>query len=141
MTEDEFWAPINAAGRDFWANLKPYPWFEELVDSVSAADPNFYLCTKPSSKADCLAGKLDWIHRYFGDRFRRYFFAPNKSPLAAPGRVLIDDSDENCKGFREAGGIAWLVPQPWNALDDINPGDLYWLDGFLKQYRDLQEVA
>lgn len=114
ITEDEFWAPINAGGREFWANLEPYPWFDELVSMVSMADPKFYLCTKPSTQADCLAGKMDWIHRHFGKHFRRYFFAPDKQWLAAPGRLLIDDSDENCNGFRNSMGGAHCFAQPWN---------------------------
>jgi 5'(3')-deoxyribonucleotidase len=114
IDEDAFWEPINNAGRDFWANLEPYPWLDELVASVSMMDPSFYICTKPSMQASCLAGKLDWIHKHFGRKFRRYIFTPNKTPLASEGRLLIDDSDTNCEAFEQAGGWSILVPQPWN---------------------------
>lgn len=117
INEDQFWEPVNAGGREFWANLEPFPWFDELVGMVKSADPDFFILTKPSRQASCLAGKLDWIHRHFGKRFRNYIFTPNKSPLAAPGRLLIDDSDENVDGFLRHGGAAYLFPQPWNRND------------------------
>jgi len=114
IDEDQFWEPINAAGREFWANLEPFEWFDELHSVVRKYDKDFFVLTKPSRQASCLAGKLDWIHRHFGNGFRNYIFSPNKTPLAQPGRVLIDDSDENCEGFVQAGGHAILFPQPWN---------------------------
>tara|TARA_B100000700_G_C14367978_1_gene544625 strand:+ start:90 stop:317 length:228 start_codon:yes stop_codon:yes gene_type:complete len=39
----------------------------------------------------------------------------HKHLLAKPDVVLIDDSDEKCRKFIEAGGHAILLPQPWNA--------------------------
>lgn len=142
ISEDEFWEPVNAGGRDFWANLEPFPWFDELVSAVKAADKDFFVLTKPSRQASCLAGKLDWIHRHFGSRFRNYIFAPDKSPLAAPGRLLIDDSDDNVKGFREAGGVAYLFPQPWNASRQSASDDFFWLRETLSDYsRERESVA
>lgn len=141
ITEDEFWEPVNAGGREFWANLEPYPWFDELVSMVKDADKNFYVLTKPSRQASCLAGKLDWIHKHFGDKCRNYIFAPNKSPLAAPKRLLIDDSDDNVKGFRKHGGVAYLFPQPWNASRHSASDDFSWLRETLDDYRREIRIA
>lgn len=114
LTEDEFWEPINAEGRDFWANLEKLPWADELLDLVRELDPNFHILTKPSTKPDCMAGKLDALQREFGENFRRYIFAPNKWPLSADRRLLIDDSDDNLVKWAAKGGQIVAVPQPWN---------------------------
>lgn len=127
IDEDQFWEPVNAGGREFWANLEPFEWFDELLSMVKAADRNFYVLTKPSRQASCLAGKLDWIHKHFGRNFRNYIFSPNKTPLAAPGRLLIDDSDENCEGFSAAGGKFILFPQPWNKARDLFMPRMQWV--------------
>lgn len=134
IDEDQFWEPVNAAGRDFWASLKPFDWFDELVAVVKEADPDFFILTKPSRQASCLAGKLDWIHRHFGTRFRNYIFAPNKSPLAAPGRFLIDDSEPNVDGFLKHGGSAYLFPQPWNRNDRFAAERIHGLRANLEHY-------
>jgi 5'(3')-deoxyribonucleotidase len=141
ITENQFWEPINAAGRDYWANLPVYPWFDELVALVKDADPKFTICTKPSKQADCLAGKLDWIHRYFGKHFRRYIFATDKSILAKPGRLLIDDSDLNCEQFSAAGGSAFLWPQPWNIHRSCPPDAIKWLARRLEHYKSMKAAA
>lgn len=134
LDEDGFWAPINAAGRDFWSNLKSYPWFDELVSLVEDVDPQFTICTKPSHQADCMAGKLDWIHAQFGSKFRRYIFTPNKSPLAARGRLLIDDSNDNCRGFSDAGGDVACFPQPWNYNRDRMSERMLYVQGKLDHF-------
>ena len=114
LTEDEFWEPINAEGREFWANLEKLPWADELLGLVRELDPNFHILTKPSTKPDCMAGKLDALQRAFGEDFRRYIFAPNKYPLAAYGRLLIDDSDDNLVKWAAREGSIVVMPQPWN---------------------------
>lgn len=114
IDEDQFWEPINAVGREFWATLPKLPWADDLIAMVEEIDPDFHICTKPSLRPDCMAGKLDWLQRQFGTRFRRYIFAPNKTPLAAPGRILIDDSDDNNRSWLLAGGQVVVCPQPWN---------------------------
>lgn len=119
MTAADFWRPINHQGRDFWARLQPYPWAAELIEAVAKADPDFHVCTTPSASPESLAGKLDWLHAHFGRRFRRYHMTPSKAALAAPGRLLIDDSDHNVGDFIANGGEAMLFPQPWNRFATI----------------------
>lgn len=141
IDENQFWEPVNAGGREFWANLEPYEWFDELVGMVKKADPNFYILTKPSRQASCLAGKLDWIHRHFGKGFRNYIFAPDKSPLAAKGRLLIDDSDDNCHAFSAAGGKFILFPQPWNKARNLYTPRMKWVAENLEYRKDWLCVA
>lgn len=112
LDPEEFWAPLSS--REFWANLKALPDAFKIVEACHRYG-EIVLCTTPTLSAECLAGKMDWIQRVFGGRFRDYIFTPRKGFLAKPGRVLVDDSDKNVKEFRSAGGHAVLWPQPWNA--------------------------
>jgi 5'(3')-deoxyribonucleotidase len=141
ITSEQLWAPIHDAGFEFWADLEPYPWFDELIGMVSEVDPNFYICTTPSQSPDSCSGKLEWIHRHLGYQFNRYFMAPSKSPLAAPGRLLIDDGDHNCKAFDEAGGEFICVPQPWNSNAHRIDERMAHVSEFLGYYQHAQKVA
>mgnify|MGYP002625225929 FL=1 len=109
-----FWQRINQLGEDFWTYLQPYPWMRDLVDAVSEfARP--IILTSPSRSPHCLSGKRQWlINNGLGDLQAAY--TPLKHHLAAPGRILIDDSASNGRKFEEAGGEVILFPQPWNAM-------------------------
>ncbi len=139
MNSDEFWAPIAAAGASWWANLEPYPWFNELVDLVSAADPDFLICTTPSvhhsAAASSCAGKMDWLHANFGKNFLRYDMTVDKSRLSQPGRLLIDDGDHNCIAWRKRKGDFICFPQVWNSNAEHIHRRMDHVREFLKSYR------
>jgi 5'(3')-deoxyribonucleotidase len=137
ITGDELWAPIHEAGAEWWADLEPYPWCHELISVVADADPNFVICTTPSASPGSCAGKLEWLHRHLGPKFRRYIMACDKSPLAANGRLLIDDGDHNCLAFQERGGDFICVPQPWNSNAEHVERRMEHVCEFLSHYRGL----
>ena len=112
-TEDEFWRAIDGAGSDFWANMPAFPWFHELVGLCERHAPTILL-SSPSRCPSSTHGKLRWIQSQFGSGFRKYLLGPAKEFCAAPGVVLIDDSDANCEKFEKHDGEAILFPQPWN---------------------------
>lgn len=115
LTASDFWGTIDRQGYEFWANIDPYPWKDELLALLPTT---FTVSTTPSRHPNCAAGKTAWMHQHFrgtnGKVFRDYLIGEHKHLLAAPGRVLIDDSDKNCVKFCEHGGEAILFPQPWN---------------------------
>ena len=77
--------------------------------------------TTPVEDPESLAGKLEWIHKYFPEwMHRQYLMGPQKHLLAGPGSLLIDDSEENVEKFRQHDGQAILVPRPWNSLNRAN---------------------
>ncbi|MFT5469943.1 MAG: hypothetical protein ACI8UO_005066 [Verrucomicrobiales bacterium] len=117
LTRTEYWRKIDAAGADFWSSLKPYTWFDELIDCVRDVAP-FTLLTSPALAAHCAAGKVDWIYKHFparkGRRFTDFLIGRQKHLLAGEGRLLIDDTDGTVQSFCDAGGEAILFPQIWN---------------------------
>lgn len=108
-----FWKKIDQTP-DFWINLKPYPWFHELVDFVEQRS-DFFLLSAPSLDSSSYAGKREWVEKYFGRHFNRLILTKHKYLLADPNAVLIDDSEKNCQKFEDAGGRIILFPQPWNS--------------------------
>lgn len=115
FTRDEFWARI---GRDFWATVpvsaECYGLLGVCASLVGAK--NVCLLSSPPRHPDCLAGKLEWIHTFLPKRMHRQFlFGPRKHFCARPDALLIDDRDKNVDDFRKHGGMAILVPRPWNS--------------------------
>lgn len=121
ITVDQFWAKINLCGADFWADLPIFQWTDWLIKACQALGTVCVL-SSPSRHPDCVQGKLRWIKRVFGEKFRNYIFAPkqHKYLLAAPGRYLVEDSEQNAAEFVAARGSgAVIIPQPWNTRPPI----------------------
>jgi hypothetical protein len=72
-----------------------------------------FLCTHACSDA-CYEGKMDWLRQHMPSMVDKVIFTEHKHLLAAPGRVLYDDRDENIDAWEAAGGIGRLVPRLWN---------------------------
>lgn len=117
ISNARFWKVIDSYGEDWWADLKPTSFADDLIDLVDVYDPEFTILTSPSKSHHAAAGKVIWLQRYFGKNFKRYIITPkiNKQMLShVPGAVLIDDYDGNCNDFN-IHGKAVLVPTVWNS--------------------------
>ena len=116
LSPEQLWTSVNAEGADFWRDLEPYLWFDNLYSKLTEIG-NVYFCSSPTRSSTCLLGKIQWLQDRFGKGFRNYIFTPYKHLLAKPGTLLIDDSDAEVEKFfeedRRAGTI--LFPQPWNS--------------------------
>jgi hypothetical protein len=119
LTEKEFWAPIESAGFDWWAQLPCLPWTYDLLSFLDDVCPGFEFATKPYN-ADSAAGKWNWLDRYSPDEKRH--LTSDKSSLSGPGRILIDDSPQQIFKWQENGGTGILFPASYNVnsiyLDD-----------------------
>lgn len=123
VSSTEMWKPVNEAGADFWANLRPYPWCHALMDMCVSIAPTTIL-TSPSKDPSAASGKTRWLQAQFGNDFRSYLIGPDKVSCARPGAVLIDDADKNCEVFLSAGGNAVVFPQVWNSAHAAFRGQL-----------------
>jgi 5'(3')-deoxyribonucleotidase len=123
IPQDEFWAVLDNEGPEFWAGLPALPWALQLCYLVRNKVGNFHIATSPSRAPASSMGKVYWLQKFFDPRFRRYMLGSHKYLMAKHGVVLIDDSDEKCKKFVEAGGSAILFPQPWNANHELVRAD------------------
>lgn len=112
-----FYAPM---GRKFWATL---PWTregQELWHRLTRRHGHdaIAICTSPAPNDGCIDGKLDWLRVNMPSHARRFVVTPEKCFAASPTTLLIDDNDNNVEAFRAAGGLAVLVPRPWNVRRD-----------------------
>ena len=119
------WARIDEEGAGFWEHLAPTPFADDLVRLARDAG-RLFIASSPSSSPGSLAGKLRWLHRRLGRNFRDFAITPKKDLLAAPGRLLVDDSSRHVDAFREAGGAAVLFPTIVNggATPGVDPLDV-----------------
>jgi len=111
IEESAFYAPM---GYDFWSSLGAYADGMELLDLVLATGHRVALLSSPVETLGCIDGKRAWVKRHLPGMAKTAFIGSDKSVFAHPGAILIDDSDSNVEKFRLAGGLAVLVPRPWN---------------------------
>lgn len=123
MSPSAFWKTIQEE-KYFWAELKPYPWARDVVNNcLEFTGGNVSIVTNPALDPNCAGQKIWWINHYYPGLAREFFIGPQKHLLAKPNHILIDDSEFNCKKFKEYGGKAILFPQKWNNLDLLGPNE------------------
>ena len=124
---EAMWNRVNKLGIDFWTSMPETPWARRLYDETKKVGDVYFL-TMPTTDPISLAGKLEWIYRFTGDRnFRNYVMAPPKFLCAAKDRILIDDSDDNVDAFKKAGGQAILLPRIWNRMHAYRADPCEWV--------------
>lgn len=129
----EMWRRIDENGLQFWSNLNPFPWAQDLLRCCQKIAPTTIL-TSPSLHHSCAAGKVRWMDRHLsqdGRPFRDFLIGPDKSVCARPGALLIDDKLSNCRQFEMAGGGYILFPRPWNDNRDLVGQELRLIESSL----------
>lgn len=112
----DFWKPLN--GERFWHELEKMPDADAIVSLAVklVGEDNVAVLTAPSDSPYCIPGKRESIKRHYPFLAKRVIFGSCKEFCASPTRLLIDDRDSNVEAFAAAGGLAALVPRPWNKL-------------------------
>lgn len=116
LTIEAFWEEIHGYGKDFWIDLKPLPWAEELMSLIRETTDSWYIVSAPSNCHSSYTGKIKWLKNYFGKEFDKFVLTPHKHLLAKSDRLLIDDRLENVCGFLHNGGNALLFASTGNKL-------------------------
>lgn len=112
ISNKEFWQILKEE-KDFWLNLKPYPWTTELYKDLSEYG-NITIVTTPSEiDYTCATQKLAWLNKYLSISSKDVFIGSKKYLMAGNG-ILIDDFEKNINDFRIAGGDAICIPANWN---------------------------
>lgn len=114
-TKDEFW---SVADYDFWAKLPWCPEGEALLKNIEriVGRKNVTLLSSPG--VGSMDGKEFWINQHIPEYNSQFMFGREKWRAAHQGALLVDDSDQNCIEFKNAGGDFVLVPRPWNLYKD-----------------------
>lgn len=114
ISTSQFWKPIDQMGADYWHNLSPYAWADELIALIRQYSA-YTILSSPGMGAEAPTGKILWLRQHVHSRFGDYLFGHQKWLCAKPDQVLIDDRDKNVDRFVAAGGNAILFPQVWNS--------------------------
>lgn len=111
-----FWGALDR-DEQFWERLSPTPEAYDLMSYLESEAPsqNIYLLTSPALHPNCFRGKAVWVQKHFPQYLSRLILTAHKHFLAAPDRLLIDDSDRNVQRFSDCRGMTVLVPRKWNA--------------------------
>lgn len=114
MPLETFWKPANFV--DFWASMKKTPEADDLVSFVEKkfGKENVAILTTQSEHPSSVIGKIKWIDSNYPQFNRRLILTAAKDFLAHPENTLIDDKTENVDNFIKSGGLAVLMPRPWN---------------------------
>lgn len=116
LDEATFWTPIHALGEEWWANLRPFSWFYQVLELASKGR-DWYVVTRPQNTVDSYTGKIKWLSKHFSTNLYRCTVTQKpKSLFATPQHLLIDDHVENVTQFRARGGYAILFPSRVNHL-------------------------
>lgn len=118
LTRAMFWEPIAQRGVQFWRDLRPTPWFSDIMAFLQGLPCPWFVVSSPSNQVWAYTGKIMWLHDHIGPDFDRFVSTSHKYLLAHPGCILIDDSEENCRYFGSYGGDAILFPAVHNRLSD-----------------------
>jgi len=114
MTGQKFWSKFD---QKFWAGLPKTAMCDRLIALAENrfGEDNVALLTS-GQWPEAAAGKTEWVRDNLPQYRERLIIGTAKEFLAGPNRLLIDDRDKNVDDFRANGGMAILVPRPWNKM-------------------------
>jgi len=119
------WKMIDKKGEDFWTNLEMFPWALNLITSLKKETNNFAFLTSPSNNPLCASGKIKWMKKYFGPKFKDFIITPKKYLCASKNSILIDDPPKQINKFKLFKGHIFSWPNQYKLLDkEINVDEI-----------------
>ena len=140
-TREEVNDAINKAGKDFWANLEPYPWSQKLFSECRKITRTCIL-SDPGRFYRSVEGKIEWLQKNLskynlrGKGFEDFLFGPNKDFAASSDAILIDDNEKKIDDFIKAGGKGIIFPRIWNRNHQYSKDPLSYTLIALRQFKD-----
>ena len=99
----DFVATIQAAGEDFWCDLKPIPEGVEMVRRFLEKTEHVVMLSSPLCGAQSASGKIKWLNEYIPEIKDKYIITVQKSYISGVGRLLIDDWGKNILSWCDKG--------------------------------------
>lgn len=115
MSQSDWWNAIDL-NPNFWLEIEPFPWANQLVDDLKNYCDELVILTAPSQNPNCISQKLIWLKKHLNIPSRNVITGKKKYLLAREDALLVDDSKPNCDSFVDNGGNAVLIPSDWNTL-------------------------
>lgn len=121
MQPDDFYGRMDY---EFWRHLPSGDDAGLILRKLTSYFLVEQVCvlTSPIHTRGCLDGKRDWINDHLPDFRGQYLIGGAKHFCASPNALLIDDMDKNVDKWRRHGGVAILIPRPWNRAGVVGHG-------------------
>jgi len=143
IQQHDVWPKINSEGPEWWANLNPLPWAEELwltmkkMGKVCVCTSSGNLKKYASTASASSAGKCLWMSKHLPQEDRNHFaICPRKHLLAHPDAVLIDDFKRNTREFSAAGGFGLLWQNQYKLLEMSEIQRRLYIDSVCDEIRE-----
>lgn len=100
-----FWAPVDEAGPQWWANLDWMPDGEILWRYIKRYRP--YILSSPSQSISSKVGKEAWCKININSQYKDLLLYPRHEKQLFSGKysILIDDMEQTIKEWEKHGGI------------------------------------
>lgn len=110
---------LACSSEDFWADLPALPKANRLYNYLNTHHDVRFLTTPTGDTVACFDGKRRWLEARgwaipYDKRMILLEPGETKEQYVRFDRVLLDDQDKNVQEYRHGGGLAILVPRPWN---------------------------
>lgn len=133
LPEDELWGRIDN-NTDFWLNLSPLPWADDMLQLVKTLADEWYIVSSPSRCETSYLGKLRWLARKFGPSFDNYVLTSHKHLLDKKRSILIDDKDSTIDKFCLGGGIGIVFPRHNNRMHSWKDRPFKYVEQLLRYW-------
>jgi 5'(3')-deoxyribonucleotidase len=114
ISDRDLWERIDKEGQ-FWLEIEPYPWMDELWDAIRVSGMDVIVSTSPGLAPWNASHKITWLRMHLPELHEAgWMIGKHKHLMAKPFHWLLDDCDHNIMEFRKGGGNTITFPQPWN---------------------------
>lgn len=139
ITHEEFWSHPGLQRARFWQELKPLPWAQDLYRLLSRTEAWGIASAVPDAGGDtdlaAIVGKATWMtDRLLPKVIKNSHIVYDKTQLARPGTLLIDDRRENVERFEAAGGKGIVFPTLGNELFQMADDPVRYVKRMLEHY-------
>lgn len=138
LTDEEFWNIIRGLD-DFWLNLEPFPWNEELLKITCIYAKSVIISSKSPDDIKCYTQKRKWLDEHGFDKYEHFIGSGSKGWMAKANRVLIDDFVDNVVDFVGYGGKAIIFPQEYNIkylnIEKVPENRVRYVEGMLNKIK------
>lgn len=138
ISENAFWKKIESK-EDFWLNLEPLPWLEELLTILKEypETDSITILTAPPRDPRCRVQTLQWVEQQDCLKNLPIIFDADKAKYASPTAFLIDDGLHNIDSWSLSPTYgSFLFPQKWNGGDSRR-----WRKQLLNALNEARELA
>lgn len=124
---DWWWGSVKKADRQYFIDLlhregvffnsKPMDGSIDFVNKLLNEKYKVYIITYPQFTSQyCCQEKINWIRKYLPKfDISNLIMCQDKSLLAKPNRILLDDAMQNLEEWHENNGISVCFDHIWNS--------------------------